>query len=58
MKPHEEQEEKMEASSLDLSLCVRNQQSGFPTRSDTNWSVESQKLARSLKNRRGTVLSV
>ena len=34
-----------------LCLCMRKQQFGFPTRFDTNWPVQSQKLVRRLKFR-------
>ena len=34
-----------------LSLVVRKQSSGFPTRSDTNRAVQLQKVARGLKFR-------
>ena len=36
---------------LYLSLVVRNWSSVFLTRSDTNWAVQSQKMARGLKFR-------
>ena len=32
-----------------MSLVVRKQVLGFPTRSDTNWAVQPQKMARDLK---------
>ena len=34
-----------------MSLVMRKQSSGFPTRSDTNWAVQSQNMARGLKFR-------
>ena len=30
---------------------MKNRSSGFPTRSDTNWAVQPQKMARGLKFR-------
>ena len=42
---------------LTEAFILENQQSGFPTRSDTNQAVQSQKQARSLKLQ-GIVLSV
>ena len=32
-----------------MSLLMRKPVFGFPTRSDTNWSVQQQKMARGLK---------
>ena len=34
---------------MNLALLLENRSSGFPTRSDTNRAVQSQKMARGLK---------
>ena len=42
---------------LYMGLVVGGRSSGFPTRSDTNWAVQPQKMARGLRSR-AVVLSV
>ena len=50
-----------EITCCNMSLVVKKPVSGFLTRSDSNWAVQLQKMARALKFRklrRGIVISV